>query len=144
MQQSPQEFGSLLTYLRRYSLSALLGIATEADDDGAAANGRESKLAHTFDPAPPPAPDLKQQLIRSIALEGGKPKGITALRGKLNQLAADLKDIHTEDEYYGLRRSYADAIADCEVKLPSWWVGNADQKGLKQALAEKFDEVRGM
>lgn len=30
----PQEFGSALTYARRYSLSALLGIASEEDDDG--------------------------------------------------------------------------------------------------------------
>lgn len=29
-----QEFGSILTYARRYSLTALLGIASEEDDDG--------------------------------------------------------------------------------------------------------------
>lgn len=33
----PQEMGSALTYARRYSLTALLGIAAEEDDDGAAA-----------------------------------------------------------------------------------------------------------
>jgi hypothetical protein len=32
--ESPQELGSLLTYLRRYAITALLGIATEEDDDG--------------------------------------------------------------------------------------------------------------
>ena len=31
---TPQELGSLLTYLRRYAIVALLGIATEEDDDG--------------------------------------------------------------------------------------------------------------
>lgn len=35
----PQTIGSLVTYLRRYSYSAALGIATEEDDDGAAAQG---------------------------------------------------------------------------------------------------------
>lgn len=30
----PQQFGSALTYARRYSVSALLGIASEEDDDG--------------------------------------------------------------------------------------------------------------
>lgn len=36
----PQRLGSLLTYLRRYALSALLGIAAdEDDDDGAKAKG---------------------------------------------------------------------------------------------------------
>jgi hypothetical protein len=33
----PQEMGSALTYARRYSLTALLGIAAEEDDDGQAA-----------------------------------------------------------------------------------------------------------
>lgn len=46
----PQEFGSALTFARRYSLCCLLGIASEEDDDGAAA-----------DPVKPPG-------------EGNKPK----------------------------------------------------------------------
>ncbi len=33
----PQEFGSSITYGRRYSVSLLIGIASEEDDDGAAA-----------------------------------------------------------------------------------------------------------
>lgn len=35
--ESPQQLGSLLTYLRRYALTALLGVAAEEDDDGAQA-----------------------------------------------------------------------------------------------------------
>ena len=31
---SPQAIGSCITYLRRYSLSAVVGIASEIDDDG--------------------------------------------------------------------------------------------------------------
>jgi len=40
---SPQALGSLLTYLRRYAITALLGIATEEDDDGQAAEGAKPK-----------------------------------------------------------------------------------------------------
>lgn len=36
----PQAMGSAITYARRYCLSAMLGIATEDDDDGAAAKNR--------------------------------------------------------------------------------------------------------
>src|SRR5262249_43502692 len=32
--ESPQQLGSLITYLRRYMITALLGIAAEEDDDG--------------------------------------------------------------------------------------------------------------
>lgn len=37
--ESAQKLGSLLTYLRRYTITAILGIATEDDDDGAQAAG---------------------------------------------------------------------------------------------------------
>jgi len=39
----PQEMGSEITYARRYTLSALLGVASEDDDDGAAAQGGGSR-----------------------------------------------------------------------------------------------------
>jgi hypothetical protein len=35
---TPQGHGSAITYLRRYALSAVLGLATEEDDDGNAAS----------------------------------------------------------------------------------------------------------
>jgi hypothetical protein len=35
----PQEYGSAITYFRRYSLQALLGLMAE-DDDGNASSGR--------------------------------------------------------------------------------------------------------
>ena len=37
----PQTIGSLLTYMRRYSLSVLVGVVSEEDDDGNAASGVE-------------------------------------------------------------------------------------------------------
>lgn len=36
---TPQAIGSAITYARRYSLSAVTGMASEADDDGSAASG---------------------------------------------------------------------------------------------------------
>lgn len=42
--QTPQAVGSMLTYMRRYAISAVLGIATE-DDDGAEASGTTEKKA---------------------------------------------------------------------------------------------------
>lgn len=49
----PQGLGSLLTYLRRYALSALAGVASEDDDDGHQAQGdRPSPGASRSKPAP--------------------------------------------------------------------------------------------
>jgi hypothetical protein len=39
----PQEFGSALTYARRYSLSAIVGVASEEDDDGQEAQEVKAK-----------------------------------------------------------------------------------------------------
>lgn len=36
--RTPQEVGSQITYFKRYALSAVLGLSTEDDDDGAAAS----------------------------------------------------------------------------------------------------------
>jgi len=44
---SPQAQGSAITYLRRYALSAILGIATEDDDDGNSASKREPMKTYT-------------------------------------------------------------------------------------------------
>lgn len=40
-----QEYGSAITYARRYTLVALLGIASEEDDDGNAASGNTATAA---------------------------------------------------------------------------------------------------
>ncbi len=54
----PQEFGSALTYARRYSVSSLVGIASEEDDDGASAATRpatnDKKPAEAKTPPKPP------------------------------------------------------------------------------------------
>lgn len=46
-----QAFGSAITYLRRYALQAMLGIAAEEDDDGNRASGNTATLS----PRPAPA-----------------------------------------------------------------------------------------
>jgi hypothetical protein len=50
-----QQYGSMVTYIRRYALTAMLGIATEDDDDGeAAAKPRGRSVTRSVTP---PAPD---------------------------------------------------------------------------------------
>lgn len=44
-QQTPQAVGSAISYARRYSLCAMLGLVAEEDDDANAASEKESKAA---------------------------------------------------------------------------------------------------
>ncbi len=54
--QTNQQFGSALTYMKRYALAAILGIAADEDDDGNAADGNEIKAVADKKPKAP-APD---------------------------------------------------------------------------------------
>lgn len=46
----PQDQGSAITYMRRYALSAILGIASEDDDDANAASGKDVTKKETKKP----------------------------------------------------------------------------------------------
>lgn len=58
--KGPQEMGSLITYMRRYSAQAIMGLAAE-DDDGQAAHDAQSA-------APRPAPAHEEYLASANAL----------------------------------------------------------------------------
>jgi hypothetical protein len=74
MFQRAQEQGSAITYARRYSVTALLGIAAEDDDDGAAASdGKKVERQERQDA--PPDPNSDDAVILTCATEIGKVTG---------------------------------------------------------------------
>jgi hypothetical protein len=70
-QDTPQAYGSALTYARRYSLSAMVGIVTDEDDDGAAGSKRDER--HDEPPADP-ALDAAKAFTRKAIKEIGACK----------------------------------------------------------------------
>lgn len=64
---SPQAFGSLLTYARRYSFSSILGLATEEDDDGHAAESVSPSQLKGKEIAAQYATDKQIQFIKATA-----------------------------------------------------------------------------
>jgi len=61
-----QAFGSTLTYLKRYALSAMLGVTTGEDDDGASAHAPRKRTQHQAKPA------QRDQEKRMTETEGGE------------------------------------------------------------------------
>lgn len=59
--QDPQGFGSALTYAKRYSLAAMLGVVADDDDDGNAASAPAPKQAPTQRDTIHNSPTMKQQ-----------------------------------------------------------------------------------
>lgn len=64
---TPQGQGSAITYMRRYALSSILGIATEDDDDGNAATAKPAAVKPKSSPVP------------AVVQSGLKKKEIAAL-----------------------------------------------------------------
>ena len=76
---SVQQIGSLVTYLRRYSLCAFLSVAVE-DDDGNAVSEIGKGAAPSVPPSNPPAPATPPPAPRKSALTGevlDTPEAIT-------------------------------------------------------------------
>jgi hypothetical protein len=84
--QDAQSAGSAVTYARRYSLCAFLGIAADADDDGAKARGgRQAEPAPSAPQEPAQAPVGPAPKVPA-AQEGDVPQDIDWLRGKVVEL----------------------------------------------------------
>lgn len=103
---SPQGFGSALTYARRYSLLTALGVATE-DDDGASAAEASQATTPAAQPAAraePPLPTKVRGEMKALAVAAGyevdkanrsvkklKPSEVEKFRQHCEQLIADSK-----------------------------------------------------
>lgn len=83
---TPQTMGSLLTYLRRYGLSALAGVASEDDDDGEQAQkSAATKRATATKPEPKTFVQL-HQAPEPPALPADEPPAPKAVKPKADPL----------------------------------------------------------
>ena len=76
-----QEFGSALTYMKRYALAALVGVAADEDDDGNIADGNEVQAMQ--EPGRKAAPVVAPDPIVPAQAVGGEPPTALAL-GKID------------------------------------------------------------
>ncbi len=78
-----QQFGSAITYIRRYALQAMLGIAAEEDDDGDAAgrpSGQRSPEIQTAKSTRQPEPGNPDGSVVGVAEKGKGPSSDFELR----------------------------------------------------------------
>lgn len=94
---TPQGMGSLMTYLRRYGVSSLAGVASEEDDDGAeaqrgataAARPAASKPAAQRQTAAKPATTQATKPADSLPANELPPESAKATRGRAAAKATD-------------------------------------------------------
>ena len=103
--QTQQILGGALTYARRYSLFALVGIAPEDDDDANKASGEEAHISRTRQPDEPKQEDKRtaktvyNKIRKAIESAPDEPNLDTTLRDLNNDLnrLKDVSESHYEE-----------------------------------------------
>ncbi len=114
----PQAIGSAITYMRRYALSAMTGIATEEDDDGVAAERARSPREPSRSQKQEREPDMPQQ-GSELKAAATKLRTEVLKRSKNNAAAAALLSAITkEGKKSGIRT--VDAFETIEQVDKAW------------------------
>ena len=129
---SPQAVGSCITYLRRYGLAALIGIAAGDDDDGNASQGGQGNQSRPKPkPKPEPEPNPHRRSHHNPSWAGDK-RAFSKWACQMCHGADAINDADLEDAAY---RDLAEWILSAEVstKKPSAWI-SADRAALQQDM----------
>lgn len=86
-----QKIGSTITYARRYSLSGILGIATDIDDDGV--NAGENKPQKKNQKKEPTKEDLQKIIIAKTGIPEDKIIEYLIANGKIQPTVISLKEL---------------------------------------------------
>ena len=121
-----QQLGSSSTYIRRYALCAMLGIAAEEDDDGrlgAAVSPHGSSATSSAEESPFQPPDLPEELAPED-LTAAQRRKIFAIRTKLidagifseEQFKAQMNMSYGVDSVSGLTKDQASELIERLLK----------------------------
>ena len=102
----PQEVGSAITYARRYSLFACVGIAGE-DDDGEAANKAETPAPARRAPPPPPRP-----VANNTSVEASQ-----TIRDDMLECLKDIKTLPELEDWLDLERPLIDGLLEADKQI---------------------------
>jgi len=106
-----KSMGSVITYLRRYSLMSILALGTE-DDDGSSAG----KVQPTRRPASPKAEDPDRGQVEPMQWYDGKTRGIAAWLKEKHNISID--DLHTHGVHlkqFKTREEFIEWAGDAEA-----------------------------
>ncbi len=94
VKNDPQGQGSAITYMRRYALSAVLGIRTEEDDDGNAASNKGATI------------EVKNRQPERVKVSVGAAASLAAQKKRIIGLLSEL------GQGAKTKKQYEDAVFD--------------------------------
>jgi len=145
---SPQAVGSATTYLRRYGLQALCGLATD-DDDGEAAQGRQQQRRASRAPAPAPAAGTYKRPQPPAHVVRGEPEPDGPWDAASRQSYQDALDrysltIDQVDAYLTVHnRPNLDTAGQAARMKLLLWLAQSDGAAKVRAWLESQDAARG-
>lgn len=124
-----QGIGSAITYMRRYALSAIAGVAPD-DDDGEAAVGR-------MEPAKKTA---------TVPIMGRRKKG--ELQTAVKALRAEIEGATDDSELSGILNDpkHIEIMEQCRKDMPNWWFGddrNPDYVPMDKLIQDRQQSFEG-
>lgn len=137
----PQEIGSLITYFKRYGLSAAFGVAVDEDDDANAAEGNSVEFKSSA--AKPKPVAVEDEVGRRPKLQGFH-KTRAALQQATRNLANDLSeaadggDMTFIDE---VLTTHFETIQQLEQEGADWW--DHPDYGIKLQIERAKEKVNG-
>jgi hypothetical protein len=117
-QLTPQEFGSCLSYWRRYDACALLGIAPDEDEDGTLATEASKKRRDT---SPPPAASASSTPPGPAVISEGQRKRLFAICKDLSLNPDALRDYIFKTHGFA---STKDITQDRYASICTWLQGD--------------------
>ena len=116
VQNTPQGYGSAITYARRYCFAAAVGIA-QIDDDANEASGK-------------PANETKAEK------PWHGPMNKTALKQAMRELWREMEGCTDQSELDGVLENYKKGLDQCRIDLPEIWDGDGgDVEGIRKKIA---------
>lgn len=124
----PQGYGSALTYARRYSISAMLGVIADDDDDGNAASR----------PAAAPAPQTQREAIHTPMQDQDVADGVKNFVAEMKKAVDSCKTVAAVTDWEDTNAPMLDRLK--RKALPAWSelmrykenrIGNINLEGTK-------------
>lgn len=129
----PQELGSQLTYMRRYSLSALVSVASEDDDDGNAASSAKpsqrrtpARTAAVNDDGEPMATDEQRQQFTALCEAAELDRADRADLVKQHTGRTAWKDVTRDDAVKLIDTLTADGLTLAKGQDGKWFAFEKD------------------